>query len=501
MKRIIALLLLAIMVSTAFAACGNDPAESAAPSDTESQVSEASVNTDPEAEWKNAEGEWTPKGEVKDLTGKTFHIIVKGKGNNPTYQSDDFTYGEESSGLYGEVLDSAVIERNRMVEQVYHVTLEVSKVDDYVTAINNDLATKGGEYDAIMPTLKDLAVLASQGQLVELTSLDSIDVSAPWYDQEANKAFSVKNKVYFTTGDITILNKVCTPSVIFGKDLVESHRLEDPYTLVKEKKWTFDKMIEMGQAVSDVSSTDAYQNTYGLLAAYGDTFDLFGAAGEMICVKDADDIPIRSIANNNSRSITIAQKILEVYANGDSWMVFSNDRTKFSSFTDALNIFSQGKALFRISAFSATTKLRSSSLTPFGILPMPLMDETQTDYVSYCGSSNDVAGVAVPTSAKDPEFSAYMIDVYSAYAKRYVTPAYVRVNLYQKDAYDQESEDMLDLIFDNIVYDIGECFDFGKISSVFTTLAGQRQTAIVSALESVVGKADQEIADLVSNYN
>lgn len=70
------------------------------------------------------------------------------------------------------------------------------------------------------------------------------------WDKNATEAFSFGNAVYFTTGDITILNKVCTNSILFNKDIIKNNNMEDPYALVREHKWTFDKLVEMAKAAA-----------------------------------------------------------------------------------------------------------------------------------------------------------------------------------------------------------------------------------------------------------
>ena len=495
MKKSIAFVLILMLALCTLVACNGSGDESSAAGDIASAASSGSETSQGSAaQWQDAEGNWKPKQAVVDQGGKTFTVCVRGPAVG-TYQSDDFTFGEESSGLYGEILDAAVKERNNKVEETYHVTLVVDRNDNHMQAIRLDIESQTGLYDAIMPTLKELAVLAGEDALYELTAIKDFDVRAPWYDESATEAFSIRSKVYFTTGDITILNKVCAPSILFNKEMIRTYNLENPYDLVRNKEWTFDKFCEMGRAVSDVSSEDVFQNTYGVLASYADPADFFGAAGEFICVKDENDLPVIRIGKEQ-RSIRVAQTVLDAYNNGGEWMVSANDRSIFSSMTDSLRIFSQGRVLFRVSGFSAATKLRKSSDVMFGILPMPLFDDTQEDYISYCGSSNDVAGIAIPKTAPDPDFSAYMIDAYSAGAKNLVTKAYVNVNLYQRDAFDNESEEMLDIIFSHLVYDIGECYNFGKLGDVITELAKAKSVDIVSALDSVSGKAEQELNEI-----
>ena len=217
----------------------------------------------------------------------------------------------------------------------------------------------------------------------------------------------------------------------------------------------------------------------------------------MICDKNAENVPYLTIGNNQ-RSVIIAQKILNVYKDAN-WLIFAQECEQ-PIWETSFAIFYEGRALFRPSVFSATTKLRSLSEIDFGVLPMPLMDENQDKYNSYC-TTGATAGIAIPICAKDPEFSAYMIEACSAWAKNYITTAYYEVNLRYRDLRDNESEDMLDIIFDNIVYDIGQCYNFGGFTTMFYELTQNRSADIVSNIESRKTQAQEKIDELVEMYS
>ena len=488
MKKFISILLVILMVSFSLVACQNNDAES----------SNQSFEQISKSEFVNEDGNYVPRHEVKDLTGKTFTIIVRGSVAG-TYQSDDFTTESE---LYGELIEDAVKRRNDMVEQIYGVTLDVVKSDTYYNDIVLDCQSNLGTYDAVMPTLAQLSTLAGQNYLYDLTSLNSFDPEAPWYDQNCSDAFSINGQLYFTTGDITILNKVNTPSILFNKAMASKYFPDkDFYQLARDKQWTFDTMVECAREVASLTTADGSysdENIYGIVSSYGDASLFYGSAGELICNKDAEDLPYLSIGTT-TRSVTLAQKVLETMADGaNNWLLYAQECAT-PIWETSFAVFYEGRALFRPSAFSATTKLRKLSDIEFGVLPMPMMDSTQTEYYSYCGSG-ETAGIAIPICADDPEFSAYMIEAYSAWAKNFLTKAYYEVNLRYKDLRDNESEEMLDIIFGNIIYDIGECYDFGGLSSMFNDLAKNRSADIVSNIESRKSEAQSKIDELLEMY-
>lgn len=485
MKNIISILLLLVMSLSCLVAC-ND----------ENEASNQSIGEiDASNEYLDADGNYVPKHEVKDMGGRSFTIIVKGPKYG-TYQSDDFTIESE---LYGELIEDAVRKRNDKVQELYNVELNVVRSDDINADILNDCQASLGSYDAIMPNLPFLSTLASQEYLHELSALDSFDENAPWYDQNANKAFSISDRIYFTTGDITILNKVNTPSILFNKEMASKYFEEDFYQLVRDKEWTFDKMIEYSKEVANISTADgsySVENIYGMVTAYGDMIRLFGGSGEKICDKDGDDLPYLTLGETE-RSVTTAQKVLQTFTEGD-WYIFA-ERCEQPIWETSFEIFYAGRALFRPSVFSATTKMRKLSEIEFGVLPMPMLDDSQDNYYSYL-SNGSTAGIAIPICAPDPEFSAYMVDAYSAWAKNYLTKAYYEVNLRYRDLRDDESEEMLDIIFENLVYDCGECYEFGGLKGIFSDLVQKSSSDVVSAIAEKKDIAQLDIDDLISLY-
>ncbi len=485
MKRLISIFLVVVLALGVLVACGDS-----------NETSSLTVNDVQTDEFKDANGNYVPRHEVVDLNGREFTIIVRGASAG-TYQSDDFTTESE---MYGDLIETAVRTRNDKVESLYNVTLNVVKSDDINNDIMLDCTSNLGTYDAIMPTLNYLSKLSIDAFLHDLKSIENFDEEAPWYDQNCSEAFSFNDQLYFTTGDITILNKVNTPSILFNKEMVAKYFSDiDFYQLVREKKWTFDTMVEYARQVSNIVTNDGSysdDNTYGMVTAYGDALLFYGASGEKICNKDDEDLPYLSIGTNE-RSTKISRKILETLTRSN-WLVHAQECAD-PIWDTSFEVFYEGRALFRPSYFSATTKLRSRSNIEFGILPVPLMDETQDEYYSYCSTSQTV-GIAIPVSAKDPEFSAYMIEAYSAWAKNYLTTAYYDVNLMYKDIRDEESAEMLNIIFDNIVYDIGECYDFGGLSSMFHEMVAEKSVDFVSTLESKKSAAQTKIDELKFLY-
>ena len=182
------------------------------------------------------------------------------------------------------------------------------------------------------------------------------------------------------------------------------------------------------------------------------------------------------------------------------WMLYATDATGGPTgnvWTDSFNVFNNGRALFRPSGFSAVTKASSWANIEFGIMPMPKMDATQDGYYTVTSGS---WGASILKNTCDHQFSAYMLDAFAAGAKNFVTPAYIEVNLKRKSLRDNESERILEYIFDSIVYDAGAVYDFGGISSMFSKLVTEGNADIVSSFESVATQALDAIEDVIDAF-
>ena len=513
MKRIFCIVLALVIFALCFASCGKENANESEPEsnvpvsspetsgDDNSGSAEESAETSADDRWRGENGDYVSPNEKIDTVAvfgeqyAEFHVLVKGT-DAATYQSDDFTTGSE---LYGDTLDTAVSQRNAYILDNYGVTIVPHKENNINSLIRQDI-TVGGQYDLVMPNVPFLATLASEGNLLDLYTLDGINIDAPWYDQNANKAFSMNHQLFYTTGDITILNKVCTIGVVFGEELLATNPdLEDPYELVRNHQWTYDKMKQMSRLVTaDTDGTPGMtcDDTWGFLTSYNDVLNLYGGFGQMICEKDANDYPYFSLGSNE-RAQTILQEILVDFAEDNTWRIYTQS-FRGSIWETSLDAIEEGRILFRPSAFSATTKLRKRGVN-FGIIPLPLYDENQDSYHAYCGT-NSTAGIGILTSCRNADFSAYMIDAISASSKNFVTRAYMEVNLKGKDAQDEDDLEMLEIIFGNIFYDVGDVNNFGNIRTLIGGLAESRRTDLTNMIDSNRNAIETAIEDCIEAY-
>ncbi len=501
MKKIIVLLLCVLMVgSCLLVSCNNDPSNTSDSKDN----SENSIG-----EGMDENGQYVANlpafsWDVNNATYATFDVAVYSNEVQETYFSEDIGYGKYATT--DEVIDNAVMERNNKVEQMTGCVVNPCYEKDVVSAIRDDIATGAGRYDMAMPFLSGAVALAQEGQLNALTDenlAQYIDLSMPWWDKGATEAFSISNQVYFATGDITIMAKISTWAITFNKQMYDELFTDQKslYDLVEDGEWTFDKFVTFSKTATMQLVDDGiwdHNDRWGCVSAFSDPYNYYSAAGESVAAKDADDLPF--ITFDTDRSVTVAQTVLEEFSELNEWHIYSNTLNTPNIWVTSLDIFGEGRALFRTSVFSAIKKLRNyENGIEFGIIPLPKFDEKQENYYSPSGSGAYVA--VIPISAPDPEFSAYMTQLIACEAKNYLTPAYYETTLKSRDARDDESERMLDdYIFANLKFDVGLIYNFGGVGTMFQELAQQGSADITSKFDSIRDNIDSEIEDTIENY-
>ncbi len=511
MKKLFVLLLcLTVCIVPVLVACnsGTVTDTSSAVSDSQGDVSDADESKETEIPGYNPEtGKYEPNlPEYKWEEDKEFKVLVYSNEVQTTYFSEDV-----EPDLYettDEALNEAVRERNNQLSEKYkNVKIKAYKVADAAATLAQEIQAPTVGYDAAMPFLSSAVSMAQSKAFYNLAEFDEyIDLSMPWWDQNFLDVMTINDKVYFAIGDISIMQKIVSGAVVYNKENLASIAPDvNIYQEVRDYEWTFDRMVELAKLYTkdnDGEQGMSYKDCWGISGSYSLPLSYYMSSGEHFVTKGADGNPY--IAFDTDRSITVAQKILTTFAEQGTWILYSNEIVGSNKdiWTASLDIFGENRALFYNCAFSAIKKLRNyTDLDEWGFLPRPLLDSTQDTYYTPC-SARSAYGIVIPTSAPDPEFSAFMIEAMCAEAKNYITPAYYETILKGRDTKDEDSEEMLDkYIFANIGYDLGVTYNLGSISEMFSTLAGAHSADIVSQFDAQRDVIQTAIDNLIAAYS
>ena len=405
----------------------------------ESGVSESIVTPSDNIDPRLSAQDSLPEG--LDFGGKTFKILY------PTWSMYVDYYFVES--LNGEVLNDAIYKRQTDVEERLNVKIEyVNK--GYIDRIGPEVSktVKAGinEYSlALTHCIGGIPELI--GNVYDWNTIPHVDFAKPWWNQQMNKELSVQNVLLLAVSDLIIFD----PNVIyFNKGMIQEFNLDSPYDIVHSGKWTWGKFTEMAkQASRDINGDGKWnkEDQYGFVTDTGWMMQSALQGCGMTTVTKTDDGEL--ILNLKDERFG---KIIDVLYD----LVFDKSVT-YIDVWDANNLsvkhesdvnMNTGRVLFIVDPLSVGKRYRAYDVE-FGILPFPKLDESQDRYWSLSWN-----GFMVVPFTADTEMAGAVSEALAVESYKYVIPAYYDIILTSKIARDEESRDMIDIIYD------GACYDF-----------------------------------------
>ncbi len=499
MKKTLALILALMLVAASLIACSESGSDTSDPESKADPVSQADESAADESEVEES-SEATPYEHLKRFnfadTEVLFLVVGDGKDR---YKSIEIMPYEDSADAIREAVET----RNSMVEDLLSVSIDEIRTDNFLQDARNDIQG-GGEYDIICPWMPDAATLASEGSLYDLYEFsDILLLDKPYWDQGANADLSFANKLYFTTGDFSLLTFDCTHAIVFNKTLREQCGAEDPYQLLRDDKWTFDALYRNAKlATADTDGTDGmkYTDTWGLILNENYTTSMFIGSGERITTKDSDDIPMLAI--ETQRAPTVVEKIRQITNDPESTILIEKQSVAGTGYKDvyyaASAAIGEDRALFRTLAIVDLGELDDFDCS-YGVLPTPKFNEEQENYYNVV-SAIMATSFCIPMSAEDPEMSAAVGEAMSLFSTDTVRKAYYNTILKGRRIADEEGEFALDIIFNNRVYEMATIYQFGSIYTVISDCAKASSDIFASKVESVKGSVEAAIEDLAEKY-
>ncbi len=435
--------------------------------------------------------------------GATFTVYVEGDYLD-RYKSVEIVPHESSP----DIIRDAVLERNARVEERFDVVIQeirTANTEEMVAKVQDAVATGMQPYDAVMAYLPNAGTLAANDCLADLSQYsDYLHFEEDYWDSTAANSLSVAGKYYAMVGDMNLLAYDCTHCIVFNKDVIEDNKMENPYELVKNNEWTMDKMLEMAKIIT-ASNEDGQLNdlddTWGFLINNNYATSMFFGAGLTLTAKDDDDLPIISVGDESS--VRVFNKIFEIC--NDSKVALIEDYR--SSYTDvykkATESIATKRALFRSMAVADIYELADYQCN-YGIIPSPKFNTDQDQYYSYV-SVLYAPGTTIPLCARDPEMSAVILDAMCQASTDTVKENYYEVMLKYRKVQDEDGAEMLDIIFNNRVFDLIGVYNWGATNvwdtdclyGFINTVAFSGSNSFASTLESITPKTEAAIDSFV----
>lgn len=488
--RFLALLLSAAVTLPLLTACSDTGVSEETPSADSSPV--VSPAETPEASAVEAAEETHFTANVPagtDYDGYEFPILVYDE-TNAVWHDSDFNAEE----LTGDVLNDAVFSRKVTVEDALNMKVRTCPETAYCeTPMANSVQSGDGAYDCGFVGLSGTFNLAEKKMLYDLNTVDSLDLHAPWWDENCVEQLSIAHRNYQLTGDISIIYRKSLRVLYYNKALASNYQLADPYTMVDERTWTLDALTSLCKNVSSDLNGDGQRDQddcYGLVYSSGTAPIVFVASGVRYATKNADDCP--EITFYNEKTVDVWTRYSELLFDREYAANCSANGWDYS------NMFITDRGLFCCMELHHVEELREMD-NDFGILPIPMFDEAQEDYYVTV-NVGPAAACVIPVTNTELQRTAYILDSLGAEGKNTVTPAYYEAYLKGKTVRDEESRHSLEIIFHSVLYDIGACYGWGGISDLPYTLVNSYSTDIASAYSSLDKLAKKSLERTMKEY-
>ncbi len=493
MKKLLCVLLAVLMLVPALVSCGN-----------------SAVTTDANTQAQN-EGDTTSAEEVPDIPegvkydGQEFVTLVTG-----TLNYSDFDV-EKNDGSY-ESVNNAITKRNAELEDKYGI--KFNNVTKFGTSFGDgpgynevlkDYNSGVAQYHLCMVGIYDAAQLALGLYVQDLNDTKYIDLEKSYWDQKVNEDLAINDIVFYSTGDISFIDNICTHMIMFNKDLLKSLELESPYTLVDQDKWYFDTFLEyIKKGSKELNGDDQMTelDQYGLLT-WNDVIhqSLFSSRNRICSINDRGYM---SLTVYNATTVDLMAKYTSLFYDNNTTFNYSiriADKGQWDTTRKAM--FDNGQALFYTTLFTTVPKHRDS-MTDFGIIPYPKFTETQTDYGHYVsGTHAQMLCIEAHHTDEDMDMISMIAEDTAYLSKKYVTPAYYDDTLVGKQVRDDESIGMLDIIFATRVYDVGVYYKIGATQTIHANMTALLTTGtndFASRYEAVRPGAQKMIEDINAQF-
>jgi len=443
--------------------------------------SESGGTEAPTAQAENPGGGETPKETEPERHTPNLPDIKFGGYEFRAYISTNNVYGPFDLAVAeetGDTINDSIYRRNRYLEDKYDVVFKQTEINGWDILQNTfkkSVMSGSDDFDLGMLVERHAFFLAADGYLLSAEQMGHLDLARPWYNRDMNGVTAMNGRHYLIFSDECTNMYGLSIALLFNKKIVSDLGLESPYGLVKSGAWTYGKFFDMCRsAVADLDGdgnlTD--RDRYGVLSQ--DNWlptNFWVSAGVEMVVKDAEGMFRLNLEGNEKlmQALDTAREGLfggtKIYFNyGFDKVTTFKPRGDVYGFTDlGFQMFESDLGLFYSTLINTIPALRSMD-TDFGILPFPKADEAQERYITRNGGG--MLKLA-PKHTANPERTGILMEALAAESRNTTIPAYKEINLKTKFTRDDESAEMLDIMFDNSFMELGDVIFLEDIGVVF----------------------------------
>lgn len=471
-----------LLIASLLISCGDSTTVTTVTSDNAVPVTELTETTIDDGR--------LPAPAVVDMNGAELRIL------NSTPESFNWATTtilvEEADG---DILNDALFNRERKVEELYNCAIvELPEINaEMQTKIPNAVAAGDKYFDTAMLFDASVSSILLKDCLMSWDEIENLDLSNPWWDNAATKEYNFGGIQAAVSGAYSLYNYSTRHVYVFNNKMMAELDVEDDiYEMVREGKWTVDEMYRLGElAVSDLNGDGTMKETddrYGIIGTPTRHYSaLLMGSGVRYIDRDSDDVLYFAIDGNEYAQSVMAKFVELDLANLN---IYTNKKADIN--VDIDTVFTDGRAMFCAAYVGEAAKMRGLEFD-IGFVPAPKFD---TDQESYYSLVEGGAQSILPRMLDEEDLNRIgtILDAFAYHSYYESIPAYIDVLIMGKVARNDDSEEMLQLVFDTSAYDLGTGIWSAETKNKYVSTVFQTsKTDIASKTEKMKSNIDAQL--------
>ncbi len=436
-----------------------------------------------------------PAPAVTDMNGAELRIL------NPTPET--FNWATTTilvDEADGDILNDALFNRERTVEELYNCAIVELPEDRtlMIDKIANAVAAGDKYFDTAMIFDAYVSTILLRDCLMSWDEIKNLDLSNPWWDNAATKEYNFGGIQAAVSGAYSLYNYSTRHVYVFNNKMMAELDVDDDiYEMVRAGTWTVDEMYRLGEmAVSDL-------NGDGQIKPQDDRFGINGTptrhysallmgSGVQYIDRDKDGTLYFAIDGNEYAQSVMARFVEHDLENKDIF----NDKIADIN-VDVDTVFTDGRAMFCAAYVGEAAKMHGLEFD-LGFVPPPKFDTKQEQYYSLVeGGAQSI----LPRMLDETDLNKIgtLLDAFAYYSYYESIPAYIDVLIMGKVARNEDSEEMLQLVFDTSAYDLGTgIWSADTKNKYVSTVLQTSKTDIASKTEKMKSNIDAQLVKFMT---
>jgi hypothetical protein len=346
------------------------------------------------------------------------------------------------------------------------ITKEYVSVDgnpNYGTCLRSNHTSGDDAYQLATMRTTNISPFVIEGLMTNMYDQPYLHTDMPWWNQDSVRSFTLGDTLFWAAPEMLLRDKGGTASMFYNQRVAADNAEAVPnlYQLVYDGEWTMDVMIEICENVAtDLDGNDMIdtgEDMWGALGQDDPVYYLFNGAGLMFAHIDEDGYIAYDYGDEDS--ILIMDYIFNEIIYSD-WYAHSVNRSDADSGPKHEEIFESNRALFYFGCVKGVLGMRDMEES-YGILPIPKYDESQENYSSLVWVHHDCT-LGIPEAVTDKEMVSIVLEHLSYLSYYDVYPIFYDTVLMGRSTRDEQSRDMLEIIFQTRSFDPGQYWDLGS---------------------------------------